>query len=94
MALPPESLRLNSPVAAIQPGHVTLKSGEIVKASHIILAVSEEAAFHLLPESVGEKPKPLVAQPASTLPRAIHSQVDPSYASMEKTEGRSTTLVC
>jgi phytoene dehydrogenase-like protein len=58
VALPPESLRLNSPVAAIQPGHVTLKSGEIVKASHIILAVSEEAAFHLLPESVGEKPKP------------------------------------
>jgi phytoene dehydrogenase-like protein len=58
VALPPGSLRLNCPVAAIQPGRVILESGEQILADHIILAVAEEAAFHLLPPSMMEKPKP------------------------------------
>lgn len=55
IALPPDSLRLNSPVVALRAGEITLGSGEIVRADHIIVAVSEEVAAQLLPESTGEK---------------------------------------
>lgn len=55
VSLPPGSLRLNQPVAAIRPGEVTLTSGEIIRADHIVMAVSEEAAARLLPEATGDK---------------------------------------
>lgn len=58
VSLPPDSLRLNCAVNAIQPGEITLASGEIIHADHIILAVSEEVAARLLPQSVPEKPLP------------------------------------
>lgn len=55
ISLPPGSLRLNCPVASLQAGEITLTSGEIIKADHIILAVSEEAAARLLPEALPDK---------------------------------------
>lgn len=57
-SLPAGSLRLNSPVSGLRPGEITFASGEVVHADHIILAVSEEAAARLLPESQPEKPLP------------------------------------
>lgn len=58
VALPPESLRLNTPVTQVRRGEVTLDSGELVKADHIVMAVSEEAAFRLLPNGACGMPKP------------------------------------
>lgn len=55
VALPPDSLRLNSPVAAVRPGEVTLESGEVVHAQHIVVATSEEVAFRLLPNPQQER---------------------------------------
>lgn len=55
ISLPPGCLRLNSPVAAVSAGEITLSSGEIVRADHIIVAVSEEVAARLLPETAAEK---------------------------------------
>ncbi len=49
MALPPGSLRLNAPVAAVRAGEVTLDTGEVLHADHVIVAVSEEVAHRLLP---------------------------------------------
>lgn len=49
--LPHGSVRLNSPVLSVAPGEITLGSGEIVRAGHIILAVSEDMAARLLPHS-------------------------------------------
>jgi phytoene dehydrogenase-like protein len=54
VALPPGSLFLNSPVAAVRAGEVTLSSGQIIQAQHIIVATSEEVAHRLLPDQ-GEK---------------------------------------
>jgi len=51
LALPPGSLRLNSPVAAVRPGEVTLDTGEVLHADHVIVAVSEEVAHRLLPSA-------------------------------------------
>lgn len=53
VALPPGSLRLNAPVSAVRPGEVTLDSGEVLHADHIVVAVSEEAAHRLLPAGPG-----------------------------------------
>lgn len=58
VSLPPGSLRLNSPVSAVRSGEVTLSTGEVIHADHIILAVSEDVAHRLLPETGVEKPKP------------------------------------
>lgn len=56
VALPPGSLRLNTPVSSVRPGEFVLENGELVRADHIVLAVTEEAAHRLLPpEMVGEK---------------------------------------
>ncbi|MDZ4287049.1 MAG: NAD(P)/FAD-dependent oxidoreductase [Prosthecobacter sp.] len=55
VALPPGSLRLNSPLASIRPGELTLETGEVVPADHIIVATSEEAAFRLLPSQSNDK---------------------------------------
>ena len=49
MALPPGSLRLNSPVSAVRAGEVTLDTGEVLQADHVIVAVGEEVAHRLLP---------------------------------------------
>ncbi len=49
MALPPGSLRLNAPVSAVRAGEVTLATGEVLHAAHVIVAVSEEVAHRLLP---------------------------------------------
>lgn len=48
-ALPAGSVRLNTPVVAVAPGEVTLDSGEVMKAAHVILATSEDMAVRLLP---------------------------------------------
>lgn len=58
VALPPGSLKLNTPVSAVRKGEVTLSTGEIVRADHIILAVSEDVAHRILPDTGVEKPKP------------------------------------
>jgi len=57
-ALPPGSLKLNTPVAHVRRGEVGLESGELIQADHIVLAVSEDAAFRLLPNGVVNMPKP------------------------------------
>lgn len=49
--LPPGSIRFNAPVTAVAPGEVTLDSGEMIKAGHIIVATSEDMAVRLLPHS-------------------------------------------
>jgi len=49
MALPPGSLRLNAPVSAVRAGEVTLDTGEVLQADHVIVAVGEEVAHRLLP---------------------------------------------
>ena len=58
VALPPNSLRLNTPVAHLRAGEVALNSGEVLHADHIVMAVSEEVAFRLRPEGVETAPKP------------------------------------
>jgi phytoene dehydrogenase-like protein len=58
IALPPGSLKLNTPVSAVRRGEITLSTGEIVRADHIVLAVSEDVAHRLLPDTGVEKPKP------------------------------------
>jgi phytoene dehydrogenase-like protein len=58
VALPPGSLKLNTPVSTVRRGEITLSTGEIVRADHIILAVSEDVAHRLLPDTGVEKPKP------------------------------------
>jgi len=58
VALPPGSLKLNSPVTSVRAGEVTLDSGEVIHADHIVLAVSEEAAFRLLPPTGAAAPLP------------------------------------
>jgi len=58
IALPPGSLKLNAPVSAVRTGEVTLSTGEVIRADHIILAVSEDVAHRLLPDTGVEKPKP------------------------------------
>jgi len=55
IALPPGALRLNSPAVAVRAGEITLDSGEVIPAAHIILAVGEDAAHRLLPPTGGEK---------------------------------------
>ncbi len=50
-ALPSGSLRLNSPVSAVRAGEVTLGTGEVLHADHVIVAVSEEVAHRLLPST-------------------------------------------
>jgi len=55
VALPPDCLKLNSPVAVVRQGEVTLASGIVIHADHIILATSEEATHRLLPDVSGEK---------------------------------------
>ncbi|MBB5039978.1 NAD(P)/FAD-dependent oxidoreductase [Prosthecobacter dejongeii] len=55
ISLPPGSLKLNTPVTSVRAGEITLTSGEVVHADHIIVAVSEEVAARLIPEAMGEK---------------------------------------
>ena len=50
-ALPAGSIRYNSPVTTVSPGEVTLDSGEVIKAPHIVMATSEDVAVRLLPHS-------------------------------------------
>lgn len=57
-ALPHGSIRYNSPVTAVAPGEVTLDSGEIIKAAHIVMATSEDMAVRLLPHSGPTKVPP------------------------------------
>lgn len=58
VALPPGSLRLGRPAESVRQGEVVLAGGEVVRADHIILATSEEAAARLLPDAFPEKPRP------------------------------------
>lgn len=58
IALPPGCLKLNTPVTHVRRGEIALDSGELIQADHIVLAVSEEAAFRLLPQGVTGMPKP------------------------------------
>jgi len=51
MAMPPGSLRLNAPVSAVRAGEVTLDTGEVLQADHVIVAVGEEVAHRLLPST-------------------------------------------
>lgn len=65
VALPPGSLRLNTPVSGVRAGEVTLDSGEVLRADHVIVAVGEEAAWRLLPRS--DVTAPLPSRPATCL---------------------------
>jgi phytoene dehydrogenase-like protein len=49
--LPEESFRFQCPASAVAPGHLTLETGEVIKAQHIVLATSEDMAVRLLPHS-------------------------------------------
>lgn len=60
--LPYGSIRLNTPVVSVAPGEVTLGSGEIMKAGHIIVATSEDMAVRLLPHSGPTKVPPTRSQ--------------------------------
>jgi phytoene dehydrogenase-like protein len=60
-ALPEASIQLNQRVVALQPGEITLESGELVHAEHIILAGSEPHAYELLPQAFPQKPAPMRA---------------------------------
>jgi phytoene dehydrogenase-like protein len=57
--LPAGCVRLNQRVVALTPGHITLESGEVIQAEHIILAGSEQNALELLPDSFPQKPAPM-----------------------------------
>lgn len=46
--LPPGSVRLNAPVASVEPGALTLASGERVTADAVVVAAEQEAAARLL----------------------------------------------
>jgi phytoene dehydrogenase-like protein len=48
--LPPGSVHCGKSVAVVAPGAVTLSSGEILRAKHVVLATSQSAAERLLPE--------------------------------------------
>ncbi|MGC6564577.1 MAG: NAD(P)/FAD-dependent oxidoreductase [Akkermansiaceae bacterium] len=48
--LPPESIRLQSPVAGVTPTSLRLASGEIVEGSHVVLATQASVAGRLVPE--------------------------------------------
>jgi phytoene dehydrogenase-like protein len=50
--LPPGTVRLGTPVAALEPGGVRLLSGEFMKASKIVVATDGGAAARLLPKIV------------------------------------------
>lgn len=56
--LPPGSLRLNAPVSGVRASDVTLDSGEVLHADHVIVAVNEEAAHRLLPQCGAAAPLP------------------------------------
>jgi phytoene dehydrogenase-like protein len=58
VALPPGSLRLNAPVSGVRAGEVTLDTGEVLHADHVIIAVSEEVAHRLLPQTGAPAPLP------------------------------------
>lgn len=58
VAIPPGSLRLNAPISAVRAGEVTLDTGEVIHADHVIVAVNEEAAYRLLPRTDGACPLP------------------------------------
>lgn len=58
VSLPPGSLRLNAPVTSVRAGEVTLDSGEVLHADHVIVAASEEAAYRLLPQGSVAAPLP------------------------------------
>jgi phytoene dehydrogenase-like protein len=49
--IPIEDIRLNAPVTGVAPHEVTLDSGEVIRAKHIVVATSEEMAARLLPHS-------------------------------------------
>jgi phytoene dehydrogenase-like protein len=53
--LPPNTVRLNSPVASVDDGGVTLVSGERIDAQAVIVATEEPAAARLLGLPVPEK---------------------------------------
>ncbi len=55
VALPPQSLRLNTAVTSVRAGEITLASGEVLHPDHIILAVPEEVACRLLPDCASDK---------------------------------------
>lgn len=65
VALPPGSLRLNATVAGVRVGEVTLGSGEVLAADHVIVATGEEAAQRLLPS--GAVPTPLPSRSTTCL---------------------------
>jgi phytoene dehydrogenase-like protein len=48
--LPAGSVQCGRAVAVVAPGAVTLTSGEILRAKHVVLATSQQAAEKLLPE--------------------------------------------
>lgn len=49
--LPAGCIRCNSPVISVAPGEITLDSGAVIKADHVILATCEDMAVRLLPHS-------------------------------------------
>jgi phytoene dehydrogenase-like protein len=65
VALPPGCLRLGTPVSSVRVGEVTLDSGEVLQADHVIVAVSEEVANRLLP--AGGVPAPLPGRSTTCL---------------------------
>lgn len=54
--LPENAVRLNSPVDSIDSKRVTLRSGDVIACSRVVLAAAQSAAARLLPELRAERP--------------------------------------
>lgn len=54
-ALPDDCIRLNSPVSAIDSKRVTLKNGELIPASSVVVATEQSAAARFLPELTSDR---------------------------------------
>ncbi len=54
--LPASFLHFNRRVTALRAGELTLDSGEVIRAEHILVATDEDAASALLPELTATRP--------------------------------------
>jgi phytoene dehydrogenase-like protein len=59
--LPAGSIRYNQRVATIRTGEITLDSGDVLQAKHIVVAVCESNAYKLIPGAFAKSPPPMRA---------------------------------
>lgn len=54
--LPDEAIRLESPVARVEPHRATLETGEVIEADRVVVATRASAAARLVPEFQAHEP--------------------------------------